>query len=100
MGYEAISAENGSRGIELYLKRREDVRIVILDMIMPNMGGVECLAKLRGINPELKVIVASGFSGDGGLSVIKDDPNCAFISKPYSIDELNALIIKMIGQRE
>ena len=61
-GYRVIAAEDPLTALALYDKERSDISLVILDLIMPKMGGKQCLEELLKIDPRLKVLIASGYS--------------------------------------
>ena len=58
--YRVMKASNGKEALNLYEKHREEIRLVILDLLMPGMGGKQCLEALRKLNPNVRVLIASG----------------------------------------
>jgi PAS domain S-box-containing protein len=62
-GYKVISAGNGKEALEIYQMEKDRIAIILLDLIMPEMDGRRCLAKVLHVNPNAKVIIASGYSG-------------------------------------
>jgi CheY-like chemotaxis protein len=90
MGYRVITAKDGKEAIEVYEKAREEIDIVVLDMVMPNMGGGEAYDRMKEINPEIKVLLSSGFSIDGEASEILERGCNGFIQKPFNMEELSA----------
>ncbi len=87
-GYTVLTASDGERALETYARDPDRIDLVILDMIMPGMGGKKCLEELRTINPRLNVIVASGYSAEKLPSEIMDIGSVDFIAKPYSSSDL------------
>jgi len=82
-GYTVITAANGREALNVYLRMRQKISLVILDLIMPEMGGKECLEKLLEIVPNVKILVISGYSVKGiAQEVIKSGAR-GFIGKPY-----------------
>jgi len=65
LGYKVVTAESGKKALEVYQMKNNSIDIVIIDMIMPLMGGGEAYDRLKKINPDLKVLLASGYSIDG-----------------------------------
>ncbi|HOD53994.1 MAG TPA: ATP-binding protein, partial [Candidatus Cloacimonadota bacterium] len=61
LGYDVMTATNGEEAVELYRKHKEDIQVVVLDMIMPKMGGKEAFFKLKEINQAVKIVIASGY---------------------------------------
>lgn len=100
LGYEAFQAKNGTEAIEMYLRERElgkPFDALILDLMVPgDIGGPETLKKLRQVDPEVKAIVASGFSNEMIMSRYSSYGFAGLISKPYMIKELDELLQKII----
>ena len=82
-GYNTLTAENGEQAIEVFKKHRARIDLVILDMHMPGMGGYDCLKELRIIDPEIKVIIASGYAVDRKFKEDLKSGLFSFIPKPY-----------------
>jgi PAS domain S-box-containing protein len=87
-GYTVITAANGKTAVELYKDRMEEIDIVILDLVMPEMGGKQCLKKLKELNPEVKVIISSGYDPDGLADEETARLASSFISKPYKVGDV------------
>lgn len=98
IGYSVITASSGQEAIEKYTAARDEIKIVILDMIMPGIGGGETFDQLRNINPEVKVILSSGYSIDGQASGILDRGCNGFIQKPFSLQDLSIKLQKILNQ--
>jgi len=96
MGYSALLARDGREAIELYAKKQEDIDIVLLDIVMPNMGGSETYDKLKEVNPEVKVLLLSGYSIDVKAAEILDRGCNGFIQKPFGAEELSAKIRQIL----
>ncbi len=97
-GYKVLTAENGQKALEVYQNRKADISLVILDLVMPQMGGKECLEKLLKIDPKTRVIVASGFSPDGPTEGSSEAGARAFIGKPYKGKELLQMVRKVLDE--
>ena len=87
-GYTVLTAVNGKEALNLYLKKRDKIFLVILDLLMPEMGGKECLGKLQQIDPNLKILVTSGYYINGIAKEIIDSGAKGFICKPYDSKRL------------
>ena len=87
-GYKVLTATNGREALNLFVKEPTHISLVILDLIMPEMGGKECLKELRKINPRLKVLIASGLSADPSTKEILKMGARGFVSKPFRMKEL------------
>jgi signal transduction histidine kinase/ActR/RegA family two-component response regulator len=93
-GYEVLLASNGREAVEVFKKEHEKVRLVILDMIMPEMDGTSTFQALRSMRPDLKVIISSGFSQDSSVQKLLGRGAAAFVGKPYQPEDL----LKIIAQ--
>jgi len=88
-GYDVMTANSGKQATEIYRKHQQKIDLVILDMIMPEIGGADTYDKLKGINPNIKVLLASGYSIDGQASKIISRGCSGFIQKPFDIKSLS-----------
>ena len=87
-GYCVLSASNGAEAVDIYNEKKDSIDLVVLDLIMPLMGGRECLARILSLNPKAKVVIASGYSADGRLESVLDEGAQAVISKPYEARQI------------
>ncbi|MCL4512014.1 MAG: response regulator, partial [Bacteroidetes bacterium] len=87
-GYNVIAAENGEAAVEAYTKRKDEISLVILDMIMPKMNGSEAFKNLKRINPDVLVLLSSGYSQDGAAQELLNEGVAGFLGKPYQVREL------------
>jgi len=92
MGYEVITAGSGEEALEVIEKEKDLISLVILDLMMPGMGGEKCLGEILKIEPSMKVIVASGYTASSAAWEIEEKGAAAFIKKPYQLDELSKII--------
>jgi len=96
LGYGVITAESGKKALELYKYDSDKIDIVLLDMIMPDMSGGQTFDRLKEINPDIKIILSSGYSIDGQAQGIMDRGCDGFIQKPFSIEELSQKIMNIL----
>ena len=89
LGYDVILANSGEEAIDVYRNSRNQIDAVVLDMIMPGMGGGETFDQLKKINPEVRVLLSSGYSIDGMATDILERGCKQFIQKPFDIKELS-----------
>ena len=99
MGYKVLIAKGGKDAIKVYKKNMDEIDMVILDMIMPDMGGGETYDKLKEINPKIKVLLASGYSIDGQASEILDRGCNGFIQKPFQMENLSRKIKEVLENK-
>ncbi len=97
LGYSSITASSGELALDLYLEKQNEIELVILDLSMPGMGGKKCLEKLIEVNPNIKVIIASGYAGNEMIGDMKNNGAKDFIVKPYSIDDLSSVIQNVLN---
>jgi DNA-binding NarL/FixJ family response regulator len=71
--------------------------MVILDLIMPDMGGGETYSKLKEINPDIKVLLSSGYSIDGSPKEIMDQGCNGFVQKPFNMNDLSKNLKEILG---
>ncbi|GAJ22162.1 unnamed protein product, partial [marine sediment metagenome] len=88
LGYDVLTARNGREAIEIYKKNQDKIDMVILDMIMPDTGGGEAYDTLKKINPDIKVLLSSGYSINGEATEIMERGCSGFIQKPFNMKEL------------
>jgi len=92
LGYDVLSAVSGEEAIEVYKQNQHKIDLIILDMVMPQISGGEAFDKLRKLNPDVKVILSSGYSIDGEATEILDRGCRAFIQKPFNLQMLAQMI--------
>ncbi|MCA9958415.1 MAG: response regulator [Chloroflexota bacterium] len=93
-GWPVLTAESGEVGIDLYRTHQAEVALVILDLSMPGLSGQETLVQLQAVNPEVKVLLSSGYSEVEVSGRFARLGVAGFLQKPY-----NALrLIKTVQQ--
>ena len=94
LGYQVLSAEDGSRACEIYATRSAEIDYVLLDMIMPGLSWRETFRKLRSINPQTRVILSSGYAGGTEAREALEVGAVAFLGKPYPVEALANVLKK------
>ena len=89
LGHGVFTARSGREAIEVYEANKEKIDIVILDMIMPEMGGGEVFDRMKEINPNIKVLLSTGYSIDGQAKEILARGCLGFMQKPFSLRDLS-----------
>lgn len=97
LGYTVLEAENGREGIEMYERHQQTVQLVLLDMLMPVMDGTECFQRLKELDPEVKVVISSGFTRDADLHLLKEQGLCDFVRKPLNMAELSETVANVLN---
>ncbi|MES2603790.1 MAG: ATP-binding protein, partial [Pseudomonadota bacterium] len=97
LGYNVLLASDGASAIDFYTDNWQTIDLVILDMIMPNMGGRECLEHMQSLNPSLKAIISTGYSHDTIANRMSDHHSYGFLQKPYRLQELSEIVANTIS---
>jgi two-component system, cell cycle sensor histidine kinase and response regulator CckA len=87
-GYKVLTASGAETGLRIYRDNKDCIALVILDMIMPGMGGIRCLEELQKIKRDAKVIIASGYTAEGTRNNVLSSGAKGFINKPFNIREM------------
>lgn len=95
--YKVILAANGQEALELYNQQKEEISMVLLDLIMPVMGGERCLTELLAINPSLKIVVVSGYQGETTARDLISAGAKAAIYKPFGPHEVLKVVRNVLG---
>jgi len=96
LGYVVVAAGKGDEALTLYRKRHDHIDLIILDMIMPYMGGKEVFNRIKEINPKAKVLLSSGYSLNGQAQEIMAQGCSGFIQKPFDTVELSRKIREIL----
>ena len=99
LGYEVISAMSGNEAIEVFKNDRDKIDLIIMDMIMPGMGGGETFDRLKEIDPNIKVLLSSGYSINGQATKILRRGCDGFIQKPFNMNQLAEKVQEILVRR-
>ncbi len=101
LGYTVLAADNGSAGLEIARRNEDKIDLVVTDVVMPRMNGIELARHLRDEQPGLKVILMSGYTRD--RNPLEDEsllgPDCLFLQKPFSTQILGQTIRTLLDER-
>ena len=100
LGHRVIVAQSGDEALALYEKRRAEIDLVILDMIMPGIGGGIVFDRIRAIHPQAAVLLSSGYSLNGQALEIMKRGCRGFIQKPFSIEQLKQKISEILPSEQ
>jgi len=98
LGYTILTAPDGEAALSVYTANKERIRLIILDLNMPGMGGEECLGELLTITPQLKVIVATGYSVTETERKMLGCGASAFVGKPYRLREMARIVREILDE--
>ncbi len=87
-GYSVLTAGSGKEGIEVYGRHKSEISLVVLDLVMPEMGGKQCLEELLKVDPQVKALIASGFAVKGNTKAFLDAEAKGMVSKPFDMNEM------------
>ena len=99
MGYQVLLARNGREAVEAYTRNQEDIDIVLLDIVMPSMGGAEAYDLMKQMNPNIKVLLSSGYTIDSEATKLIERGCDAFIQKPFTMKELSGKIREVLDKK-
>ncbi|MGO8878301.1 MAG: PAS domain S-box protein [Desulfomonilaceae bacterium] len=97
-GYKVIMAVNGKEALEIYLREKDRISLILLDLIMPEMDGRQCLAEILRVDRNAKVIIASGYSQNGPANGVTVTGAKGFVQKPYNMRQLLTTIREVLDK--
>ncbi|MBF0501773.1 MAG: response regulator [Candidatus Riflebacteria bacterium] len=95
MGFSILTATNGRDAVDIYSTRNKEIRFVILDLTMPHMDGAEAFDKLRQLNPDVKVIIARGYTEEDVIHRFEGKGLTGVLQKPFSMKMLKTMLEKL-----
>ena len=99
LGYRVISAMSGKEAIDVFQNSQDQIKLIIMDMIMPGMGGGETFDRLKEIDPDIKVLLSSGYSINGQATKILRRGCDGFIQKPFNMNQLAQKVQEILVNR-
>jgi CheY-like chemotaxis protein len=97
LGYRTLIVDNGEEAIAMYRENQNEIALVILDMVMPKMNGRQTYDRLKKINPQIKILLSSGYSLDGDAQDILKGSSDDFIQKPFNVKILSRKIKQFLN---
>lgn len=98
LGYEVSVVEDGVEAIKFYEAYPERCNAIILDMVMPRMGARECIHELQRINPEVKIILSTGYERNEAVQELLNQGLVGFIQKPYQLNRLSEIVAEAMAR--
>jgi PAS domain S-box-containing protein len=99
LGYSVLASGGGREAVEIYRRDHSGIDLVVLDLVMPDMGGRETYEQMRSINPGVRVLLSSGFSLDSLAKEMLTYGCDGFIQKPFFIQEFSQEVAKILSVR-
>ncbi|MDZ7363392.1 MAG: ATP-binding protein [candidate division KSB1 bacterium] len=100
LGYGVLLAREGQEALRLFAERRHEIALVILDMVMPRLSGREVFRRLKEIDPQVRVLLSSGYSADGDAQAILNEGVIGFVQKPYLVSDLARAVKRALKPNE
>jgi len=88
IGFEVLSAENGAVAVEMFRQNMNEIRVVLMDVIMPEMDGMTAMLAIQRIKPDTRFVIMSGFAFEHRRDEFLKAGACGFIAKPFRNYEL------------
>jgi PAS domain S-box-containing protein len=98
VGYEVLTATDGEGALELYRKEQERIDLVILDLVIPGMGGKRCYEEILKINPQAKILIVSGYSINGPGQEAMEAGAKGFVGKPFDVSNMLTTIRNILDE--
>jgi CheY-like chemotaxis protein len=98
-GYSVITASNGKEALKVYRERYDEISLVVLDLIMQKMGGMQCLEGLLRFNKAVKIVIASGYSGNDTTRDALAAGAKGFVNKPYDIRQVLEVVRTVLDEK-
>ncbi|MGE5190048.1 MAG: PAS domain S-box protein [Gemmatimonadota bacterium] len=98
LGYRVVTASNGREGLDYYRDHWREIDLVLVDMVMPVLGGPDCFRGMKEVNPGVRAVLATGYSLDGAVQGIMDEGVIGFIRKPFRLDRLSQVVAAALAR--
>jgi signal transduction histidine kinase/HAMP domain-containing protein len=99
LGFTVLTATDGLQAADLYRKRGKEIDLVLMDLTMPHMDGAEAFGELRRLNPDVRVVLASGYSHEDVASRFAEKGLDGVLQKPYSLAKLREALAGLMPKR-
>jgi len=97
LNYTVLEASDGVSAVEVFKANQANIRLVILDVVMPHMGGVQAAEMIRAISPDMPIMFATGYDQGSVLEGVNDWASILVLSKPYRAKKISMEIQKLLG---
>jgi len=99
LGFSVVMAKDGREALARYRQHKDRIVLVLLDLIMPEMDGGEALTELKKLDPDLRVVISSGYTREEPVNKLLDRGATAFVEKPYTVDQLAKTLEQVLEGR-
>jgi len=97
LGYTVFTAASGKEALKIYAEKKNDINVVVLDMIMPGMDGLAVFIALKKLNPDIKVLLSTGYAIDENAQAMLRQGCKGYILKPYSVVDFSHKLREILG---
>jgi PAS domain S-box-containing protein len=100
LGYKVIQATNGKEAVDIFRQKADEIDLVILDIIMPKLGGKEAFYKIRSIHPTIPILFTTGYTYEQTIvdSIMREGKNVDLLFKPYRMTEIGQKVKSLMGK--
>jgi PAS domain S-box-containing protein len=98
-GYTVLTVENGVQALELYQAHQGEIALVVLDAAMPEMGGRQCLRRLRDLDPQVKVLISTGYPANSLAQKLVAEGALGVVEKPFLLQDFAVAVREVLDQR-
>ena len=95
-GYTVMAAEDGNQALQIFKQHYRDIKLVLLDLLMPDISGKETYIQMKKINPDVCVLLVSGAERDKRIKELLKMGVKAYIEKPYTFPQLSQMVFKLM----
>jgi CheY-like chemotaxis protein len=99
LGYQVITATDGESALEIYRQQKEQIDLIILDLMMPGMGGMRCLEKVLELEPHAKVVISTGYSFAGSPERNIERSPRGYLNKPFDIRDMVKVVREVLDEK-
>jgi len=100
MGFSTITASNGREALDIFRLRGSEINLLLLDLIMPEMGGLETYHSLREVAPVVPIVFCSGYHVEEVSGIVEMDGYTGVVRKPYKPDQLREVLLKLMEREQ
>jgi CheY-like chemotaxis protein len=99
LGYEVVICEDGQMAVDYYREHGREIDLVLLDLVMPRLGGLETFRALKAIDPSVKVVLTTGYGHNEAVQALLDEGVVGFAPKPYHARTLSEMLARILGRK-
>jgi CheY-like chemotaxis protein len=99
LGYDVATAVDGVDAVEYYTRHADEIDLILVDLVMPRMGGRECFRALKELNPDVRAVLCTGYGFNIAAQELLDEGILDFISKPFEPGRLSSVVSRSLTPR-